>query len=190
MRVTASLISITVLMANTYDNDVAASDVGVFKLNTLLVKTIGCIVYPVCPVSASVSVAVTMLNVITVDPAPLTARFDEQVTTAGWPAFREAPSVTVSAAPTVAAPVTVTGAPVLVRAQVVAASAVNRFDEGVMVMVWPLDAPAVGVKETTRFPPFAPASKESLVALVQVTEPAGAFIWGASVCQLPSGQQG
>jgi len=135
VRVTASLISITVFSANWYSTVVTESETGVLILKTLVVKTMDCIVNPDCPVNASVSVAVAMLNVTTVPPAPLTARFDEHVRTAGWPPFREAPNVTVSAAPTVAAPETVTGAPVLVRAQVVAASVVKRFDEGVIVTV-------------------------------------------------------
>ena len=104
------------------------------------------------------SLDVFIENVTTVPAAPLTARFDVHVITAVFAAVNVAPIVTVNTAPTVAAEVTVLAAPSLVAVHVVAASALNRFADGVIVTVPLLATATAGVKVTTRFPPATPVS--------------------------------
>jgi hypothetical protein len=71
----------------------------------------------------------------------------------------DAPMLTVSTDPTLAAvtvlPADANGEPVF-AVHAMAASAVNRFEEGVIVTVPEFGTAVVGVKVTTRLPPATP----------------------------------
>ena len=111
-----------------------------------------------------------MLNVITAPAAPFTARLSVHVITAAAPAASVAPIVTVNTAALLAADVTAAAVPPVVAVHVVAASAVKRLAEGVMVTV-PEDAnDCVGVNVTTRLPPDADGSNDDRVPLPHVTD--------------------
>ena len=131
------------------------------------------IVYPVWVARATVSVLVSMPNVIGPAAAPLSARLSVHVITTTAPGAKSAPIVTVSAAPTVAVapPVTATSFPPLVAVHAVSALAEKIFSLGVMSTVPELATLVAGVKVTTKFPPAWPATTDDVLdALVQATE--------------------
>lgn len=110
-----------------------------------------------------VSVEVAMLKV-TAPAAPFTARLEVHVITARLFAVSVAPTVMVSAAPTVAADNTTFAAPPLVAVHVVAALDENKLADGVIVMV-PVAARLVaGVNEIISAPPGWPLTYDCVRA--------------------------
>ena len=132
------------------------------------------VVYPAWFVSAAVSAAVSMLNVIGVPAAGFcTARLLLHVSVATALAGRLASSVTVSTAPALdeLATVIVPSVPALVIVHVGSPEKMSAL--GVTVTVVPLATWVVGVKTTIKSPGAAAVTRDvPLEALPQVTEAA------------------